>query len=120
MVDKLQHITGNAEKRRIKNIFKQRIADDQFQIMAEIAVIKQMMNNNYKSEYSHVLTKMLRFCNSMKEKEKSLNVQLLNVPEDILNMNIVEYFEKKGLNFDRIHIEPMNENVAEEYFKLFP
>lgn len=88
--------------------------------MAEIAMIKQMMKNNYNSEYSYVLTKMLRFCNSMKEKEKSLNVQLLNVPEDIWNMDIVEYFKIKGLNFEKINIKPMNEYVAKEYYDLFP
>lgn len=97
-----------------------RIADDQFKVESEKNAIGRLVQNNYKSEYSHILTRMLRYCNSVKMKEESEKVEPINVPEDVLEMNIIPFFEGKGLKFENIEIKPMAKETEDLYSKQFP
>lgn len=108
------------KKRKVTYLFKQRIADDQFKVESEKNAIGRLVQNNYKSEYSHILTRMLRYCNSVKMKEESEKVEPINVPEDVLEMNIIPFFEGKGLKFENIEIKPMAKETEDLYSKQFP
>lgn len=118
MTDKLTITDESKERRRIKNIFKKRVADDQYLIKSELEYIRKMMKNDYKDQYADVLTKMLRYCNTIREEER--RVRPISVPEALFKTNIIPFFQHQNLNFDGIDIAPMDENTAREYFKLFP
>lgn len=118
-IAKLQ-TTPNGEKRFARTAFKKRIADDQFKIESEKQAIRKLIKNNYKNEYSEILSRMSRYCNSVKLNEESRNIKPLDVSEDIFKVNIITFFERKGLNFDDIEIAAMNDDDTNVYLKYFP
>lgn len=110
----------DATRKEIKKIFKQRIADDQYKINSEIRAVEQMMSCEHKIEFSPILSKMQRFCNTIEENVKKEGVKPIEVPRHILNTNVIEFFEKQNLSFANIPIEPMSEYATKKYCKLFP
>lgn len=112
--------TPSGEKRSLRRLFKIIIADAQYKIESEKKAIQTLMQYNYKEEYSRVLEKMSRFCNTIKNNEEIRNINPMNVPEEIFEVDITDFFEKKGLNFSSIYIKPMDEHDTKEYAGLFP
>lgn len=118
-IAKLQ-TTPSGEKKFARRAFKKRIADDQFKIESEKQAIRKLIKNNYKSEYSEILSRMSRYCNGVKLNEESRNIKPLDVSEDVFKVNIISFFEGKGLNFDDIEIAAMNDDDTNVYLKYFP
>lgn len=113
------HAASSDERKSLTKAFKKRVADDQHKIGCEKESIRKLIKNRYKEEYSDVLAKMSRYCNSVKQDAEKENVMPINVSEDIFKVNIVKYFEEKGLKFDKVNISPMNEDETNEYLKFF-
>lgn len=111
--------TSAGEKRSVRKAFKKRIADYQYEINTDIEVIRKFMQNRYNKEYSDILAKMSRYCHSVKLNEESLNIKPIEVSEDVLESDIVQFFVEKGLNFDDVEILPMNDDDHKEYSKFF-
>lgn len=63
---------------------------------------------------------MLRFCNNIKINEESEKTKPINVPKHIFNLNIIEYFEKKGFDFENLEMQSMSNETADLFYKEFP
>lgn len=112
--------TPEGEKRILRRLFKMRITDDQFQIEGEKVAIRRLVLYNYKEEYSSLLAKMSRICNTIKQNEKIRNINPMNVPDEIFEVDITDFFIQKGLDLSSVDIKPMNEHETKEYARFFP
>lgn len=77
-----------------------------------------MLESGFKEEYRSLLTKMLRFCNNMKEEEEQ--VKYVDFDKDIFDLDIMPFFAEKGLNFKDAVAKPMSEESEILFAKLFP
>lgn len=94
--------TPSDEKQSLRRLFKMNIADDQYKIESEKKAIRTLIQYNYKEEYSRLLEKMSRICNTIKNNEEIRNIKPMNVPEEIFEVDITDFFEQKGLNFSSL------------------
>lgn len=107
------------DRRKTINIFKHWLLDCQFQIDSDKNTIRRMLKSDFKEEYRSVLTKMIRFCNTIAEAEAKANI-VDKFDEDIFNLDLISYFTNKGLNFTGMNIGKINDDLMKAFDILFP
>lgn len=107
-----------AMRQKLQNIFKMGILDYQFKINAEKGAIRKFLITKFDERYISVLAKMLRICITVKKEQQQ--AEPLEFDEDILNVNIVKFFEENGVTFDKKTVPvPMTEDEEKEFLKIF-
>lgn len=87
-------------------------------INSEKNIIHTLMECNFKEGYRAVLTKMLRFCNTVDKDEEEEPPMI--VEDTIFNSDIISFFVSKKMNFNGLPLRTMNETEEAEFAKYFP
>lgn len=100
------------EKVHLVELFKHWILDCQFKIQSEKTVIRDMLALDFKEEYRSILTKALKYCNAMAKEDR--DIDLYEFKDDLLEMDILPYYESHGLNLGNMPVRAMDQETEEE------